>query len=78
MRFWPTVGGGRRGVSQVNWQDGIPRATPLSAFLVGLFTGGALQWGLRQDLHSLPGQFTVSLLLASSIVLWFGFVVRGR
>ncbi|MCW8846524.1 MAG: hypothetical protein OQK99_11870, partial [Gammaproteobacteria bacterium] len=62
----------------MNWRGEIPRATPLSAFLVGLVTGGALQWGLRQDLHSLPGQFTVSLLLASSIVLWFGFVVRGR
>ena len=62
----------------MTWRDEIPRATPLSAFLVGLFTGGALQLGLRQDTDAFPGQFTVSLLLVSSAVLWFVFVVRGR
>ena len=61
----------------MNWQGEIPRATPLTAFLVGLFTGVAIQVGLRQDIDAFPDHFIISLLLISSVVLWFVFVVRG-
>lgn len=61
----------------MNWQGELPRATPLSAFLVGLCTGAAIQFGLRQDINALAGQFLISVLLVGSIVLWFVFVVRG-
>jgi hypothetical protein len=62
----------------VNWRGEIPRATPLSAFLVGLFTSGALRVGLQQDPSAFLGQFIISLFLITSAAIWFDFVVRGR